>query len=69
MHTRHGDAADNLAIHHDRAAAFHQVDVRHGEIPQDRAARRNDIFKRLGRSTKLDRGAGLAFGNSDRGKM
>jgi hypothetical protein len=58
MHTGHTNAADNLAIDHDRDAAFHQVDVRHGEIPQPRAASRNDIFKRLGRPTKLDRGAG-----------
>jgi len=27
------------------------------------------FFKRLGRPTKLDRGAGLAFGNSNRGKL
>jgi len=34
-----------------------------------RTAPRHQVFERLGRPAKLDRGAGLAFGNSDRGKM
>jgi hypothetical protein len=50
-------------------AAFHQIDLGHGEIPQSRAAARDNILQRFRRSTKFDRGAGLTFGDANRGKL
>src|SRR5262245_43085293 len=69
IHTRHTDAADDLAVDHDWDAAFDQHRPAHGEVFQSYTAARHRVFERLGRPAKLDRGAGLAFGNSDRGKM
>src|SRR5262245_39067584 len=49
--------------------AFHQIDLRHGEIAQSRAAARDNILQFLRRPTKFDRGAGLTFGDANRGKL
>src|SRR5262249_8341169 len=69
IHTRHADAADDLAVDHDWDAAFDQHHPAHGEVFQSYTAARHRVFDRLGRRATLDRGSGLAFGNPDRGKM
>src|SRR6267143_3035899 len=64
-HTRHADAADDLAVHHDRDAAFERrrpfqlQDAKPGAAPGD------DVLEGLGGPTETHRGGGLTLGNVD----
>src|SRR5262249_20244613 len=69
IHARHADAAHDLTVDHDGDAAFDHRRPADGEIFQSYTAAGYHISEDLGRPAKLDRGGGLAIGDTEGSKL
>ena len=69
QHAGDADGADDLAVHHDRQAAFERHDILQRQKAQAGAAAGDGVVQHLGRPLEHQCGLRLALRDLDRGQL